>query len=144
MGELTAVVSRAPISNMEDPMRSVREVRAAAILVAVVAMALPLAAQSGSPKTPEQRKAAYEAHKGDFDYLLGDWEFTGTNRQYGKLRGYWSAARVGEGGQLLDEYRIVGDDAETYYVTYTVRSYNSSLDRWELVGLDTGSGLQNF
>lgn len=116
----------------------------AVLVVVLLASTLPLTAQSVAPKTPEQRKAAYEAHKGDFDYLLGDWEFTGTNRQYGKLHGYWSAARLVEGAQLIDEYRIVGDNAETYYVTHTIRSYNSSLDRWELVGLETGSGLQNF
>jgi hypothetical protein len=54
-----------------------------------------------------------------------------------------TGARLGDGAQLVDEYRVVGDNGETYYVTYTVRSYNSSLDRWELVGIDTGSGLQN-
>src|SRR5438105_2266640 len=117
----------------------------AAILVATVLLiVLPLAAQSTSQRTNEQKQALLNAHKADFDYLLGDWEFTGTNRQYGKFRGYWSAARLGDGAQLVDEYRVVGDNAETYYVTYTVRSYNASLDRWELVGIDTGSGLQNI
>ncbi len=113
------------------------------IAASLFAIALPLSAQSASERNAEQRKASYDAHKGDFDYLLGDWEFTGTNRQYGKIRGYWSAARLGDGAQLVDEYRVVGDSGETYYVTYTVRSYNASLDRWELVGIDTGSGLQN-
>jgi hypothetical protein len=114
--------------------------RAIQILTAgiLIAIALPTAAQ-----TNEQRKALVEKHKADFDYLLGDWQFTGTNKQYVKIRGYWSAARLGESSQLIDEYRVVGDNDETYYVTYTVRAYNASLDRWELVGLDTGSGLQN-
>jgi len=116
---------------------------AAIALSILFAIALSLPAQSANQKTADQRKALYDAHKGDFDYLLGDWEFTGSSRQYPKFRGYWSAARLGEGAQLLDEYRIVGDDDETYYVTYTVRSYNASLDRWELVGIDIGSGLQN-
>ncbi|MDQ2765810.1 MAG: hypothetical protein M3Y30_01525 [Gemmatimonadota bacterium] len=105
----------------------------------ILLVTLPSAAQQAN----EQRKALYDKHKGDFDYLLGDWEWSGTNKQYGKVRGYWSAARLGEGGQLIDEYRVVGDNDETYYVTYTVRSYNAFLDRWDLVGLDTGSGLQN-
>src|SRR5438270_14090303 len=91
-------------------------------------IALSLSAQSANQKTADQRKASYEAHKGDFDYLLGDWEFTGGSRQYPKFRGYWSAARLGEGAQLIDEYRIVRDNDETYYVTYTLRSYNASLD----------------
>jgi hypothetical protein len=85
----------------------------------------------------------FDAHKGDFDYLLGDWEFTAESKQYGAFRGYWSATRLDE-GQILDEYRIVGDNAETYYVTTTVRNYNSALGRWELIGADAGRGLQDF
>jgi hypothetical protein len=97
----------------------------------------------GAPaRTWEQITAAFEAHKGEFDYLLGDWEFTGTNQQYGKIRGYWSALRLDE-GQILDEYRVVGDAGETYYVTTTLRNYNGALDRWELVGADAGAGLQD-
>ena len=46
-------------------------------------------------------------------------------------------------GQILDEYRVTGDSGETYYVTTTVRSYNAALDRWELVGMDQGGGLQD-
>jgi hypothetical protein len=110
--------------------------------------ALPVAstsAQAPTPptRTPEQIQASYEAHKGDFDYLLGDWEFTAESKEYGKFRGYWSAARLDE-GQILDEYRVVGDKGETYYVTTSLRNYNSVLERWELVGADAGSGLQDF
>ena len=94
-----------------------RSLRYAAIsLGIVVVIALSLSAQSANQKTGDQKKALYDAHKGDFDYLLGDWQFTGTNRQYGKTQGYWSAARLGEGAQIIDEYRIAGDDGETYYV----------------------------
>ena len=46
-------------------------------------------------------------------------------------------------GQILDEYRVVGDKGETYYVASTLRSYNKVLDRWELVGMDAGNGLQD-
>jgi hypothetical protein len=41
-------------------------------------------------------------------------------------------------------YRIVGDSGETYYVTTTIRAYNAVLDRWELIGMDSGNGLQDF
>jgi hypothetical protein len=44
----------------------------------------------------------------EFDYLLGDWEFTSEDKEHGKLRGYWSAVKLAE-GQILDEYRVVGD-----------------------------------
>jgi hypothetical protein len=99
-----------------------------------------LAAQSGGQRTWEQIQAAFNAHKGDFDYLLGDWEFTAVSREYGQFRGYWSAVRLDE-GQILDEYRVTGDSGETYYVTTTLRNYNGALERWELVGADAGTGL---
>ncbi len=99
-------------------------------------------AQTPDKRTPQQMQASYEAHKGDFDYLLGDWEFTAVSREYGNFRGYWSAVRL-DGGQILDEYRIVGDKNETFYVTSTLRNYNKALDRWELVGMDAGNGLQD-
>ena len=83
-------------------------------------------------------------HLHDFDYLLGDWEFTSASREFGTGRGYWSAVRLAEGAQILDEYRVVGDNDETFYVTRTLRVYNAAADRWELVSTDTGSGLQNF
>ena len=79
----------------------------------------------------------------EFDYLLGDWEFTSEDKEHGKLRGYWSAVKLAE-GQILDEYRVVGDNGETYYVTSTLRNYNKFLARWELIGSEPGSGLQDF
>jgi hypothetical protein len=100
------------------------------------------AAQQENARSPEQMQAEHDKHKGEFDYLLGDWEFTGENKEYGKIRGYWSATRLDE-GQVLDEYRIVGDKGETYYVTTTLRNYNGALGRWELVSADAGTGLQD-
>ena len=81
-------------------------------------------------------------HAGDFDYLLGDWEFTSMSHDYGKGHGYWSAVRLPD-GQILDEYRVVGDKGETYYVSTTLRVYNAVLDQWELVSAEPGAGLQN-
>ncbi len=103
----------------------------------------PLAAQGTSKRTPEQIKASWDAHHADFDYLLGDWEFTSVNKEFGKLRGFWSAVRLAEGGQILDEYRVVGDASETLYVSATLRAYNAVLDRWELVSVEGATGLQN-
>ena len=91
----------------------------------------------------QEKAAVSAAHHGDFDYLLGDWEFTAENRQYGKFRGYWSAVRL-ENGSILDEYRIVDDNGESVYSTTTIRAYNAAADRWELIGMDGGSGLQDF
>ena len=65
------------------------------------------------------------------------------SREYGKSRGYWSAVRLAEGAQILDEYRVVGDSGRTLYVSNTLRSYNAVLDQWELVSTEGGTGLQN-
>jgi hypothetical protein len=110
------------------------------ILVAsLIFLISPLAAQT-TRRTGEQIDSSFAAHKGEFDYLLGDWEFTAVSKQWGQMRGYWSAVRLDE-GQIVDEYRVVGDSGETYYVTTTVRNYNGAAERWELVGADAGRGL---
>lgn len=110
---------------------------------AMLVPAMKSSAQNVPRRTPEQIKALYEMHRDDFNYLLGDWQFTAVSREYGDMRGFWSATRLDE-GQVLDEYRIVGDSGETYYVTTTIRAYNAVLDRWELIGMDSGNGLQDF
>ena len=111
-------------------------------MVLGVIIAPALSAQATGGRTAEQIRASYDAHHADFDYLLGDWEFTAVNRQYGTIRGFWSAVRLDD-GQVLDEYRVVGDSGQTYYVTRTLRAYNAVLDRWELVSTEGGTGLQN-
>lgn len=116
-----------------------------ASLLAVAVFALPSGDQEPAParKSPEEIRAAFEAHRGEFDYLLGDWRFTSVSREWGRGQGYWSAVALAE-GQVLDEYRIVGEDGETYFVTTTVRAYNAVLGRWELIGMDAGDGLHDF
>ena len=94
-----------------------------------------------------QAQPRLRAHQADFDYLLGDWEFTSVSKEYGTANGFWSAARFpdDEGGAIiLDEYRVVGDSGQTWYVTRTLRSYNANLDRWELISTNGASGLQDF
>lgn len=105
-------------------------------------MAAPLAAQTLPQKSAEEIRASFEAHRGEFDYLLGDWAFTADNKEWGKAHGYWSAVRLAD-GQILDEYRIVDDKDQTVYMTTTLRAWNAVLDRWDLVGTDAGRGLQD-
>jgi len=108
------------------------------LLAAMATLAPPLSAQA---------RPRLLAHQADFDYLLGDWEFTSVSKEYGAGRGFWSAVRLpdDEGGAVvLDEYRVVGDSGETYYVTRTLRAYNANLDRWELISTNGASGLQDF
>ena len=100
--------------------------------------------RAGEPVAPAAIRVRLAAHKGDFDYLLGDWEFDSNNRQYGKAHGYWSAARLAGHAQILDEFRIVGDSGQTYYVISTLRSYNALRDRWELVSVGNPNGLQDL
>ena len=113
------------------------------LLASIMLVAPPLTAQAVHQRTRQELKASYDAHQGDFDYLLGDWEFTSASREFGTGRGYWSAVRLAEGAQVLDEYRVVGDTGQTYYVTNTLRAYNAVLDQWELVSTEQGTGLQN-
>jgi hypothetical protein len=112
-------------------------------LVLLVIASLPLAAQAPASKTSEQLQTAYAEHRADFDYLLGDWEFTAVGQENGEFRGLWSAVRLAD-GQILDEFRVVGDAGETFYLTTTIRSYNAPLDRWDLIGMEQGNGLQDF
>src|SRR5256886_15458868 len=67
------------------------------VFAAGLTISSPLSAQTTARRSGEQILAAFNAHKGDFDYLLGDWEFTVTNPQYGTNRGYWSAVRLADG-----------------------------------------------
>ena len=112
-------------------------------LLLAVGLMSALSGQTSAKKTPEQLQALYDQHKGDFDYLLGDWQFTADNKQYGKSNGRWSAVRLAT-GQILDEYRLVDDKGATFYVTATIRNYDAIHDRWELIGMDDRNGLQDF
>lgn len=127
------------------PIAVVAAAGALAALASVSLLALSTAGEETPPArpTPEQLEAAIEAHRGDFDYLLGDWRYTADSREWGKYQGYWSAVALAE-GQILDEFRVVGDRGETLYVTTTLRAYNAFLGRWELIGTDGGGGLQDF
>ena len=94
-------------------------------------------------KSNEQIAALQKAHQHDFDYLLGDWEFTGENSK-GKFRGLWTAVRLPETGQIFDEFRLFSTTGDIF-VTTSWRAYNAIEDRWEIVSVDNrGTGLQNF
>lgn len=112
------------------------------VIVSMLFMAgMPAAAQT---KTQEQAEALYKQHKGEFDYLLGDWEIMTDHKEYGKTKGFWSAVRMAAGPEILDEYRLVGEKNETFYVSATFRCYNVQLERWELISAEAGRGLQDF
>jgi hypothetical protein len=112
------------------------------LLIGALFVALLTAQTPAKKKTEQELRASFDAHKGDFDYLLGEWEFTTVSKEHGPGKGFWTAVRLAT-GQILDEFRVVGDNRETWYVTSTMRSYNAGLDRWELVGMVEGGGLQD-
>lgn len=112
-------------------------------LIVIALAAASLSAQAPTKKSPEQLQALFDRHKGDFDYLLGDWQFVADNKQFGKSNGRWSCVKLAT-GQLVDEYRLVDDKGNTFYVTATIRNYNAQSDRWELIGMDDRNGLQDF
>ena len=119
--------------------------RYAARALAPLALAPAARAQTAADSArARQLRASWERHKGDFDYLLGDWTFTAQSKQWGRFHGLWSAVRLEGGGPILDEYRITGDSGQTFYVSTTLRSYNAAADRWELVSVDDGTGLRNI
>lgn len=96
-------------------------------LCAAAVLAEPLPAQTVARPSEEQIRANWEADRGDFDYLLGDWEFTSVSREHGPGQGYWSAVRLDD-GQIVDEYRVVGDTGQ--YVT-TTDAHGAALRRAE-------------
>ena len=60
------------------------------LLALCVSLSQTAGAQSGTTqsrpvKTGEQIEASFEAHKTEFDFLLGDWEFTAVNRENRRL-----------------------------------------------------------
>jgi hypothetical protein len=117
--------------------------RRLALLIGLFALLFASTPRSqSSAKTPEPLAAAFDAHKGDFDYLLGDWQFDAKSQEHGVYHGLWSAVRLTE-GQILDEFRVVGDNQQTIYLTTTIRAYNAAADRWDLIGMDQGNGLQD-
>lgn len=109
------------------------------VLIVVTVVCLSAVGQAPS-RTPEQLRASYEAHKNDFDFLLGDWEVT-VHSTRGIRHGYWSAIKL-ENGQILDEYRLVSDKGETELLLTTARNYNAILDQWELVNMNGRNGLE--
>lgn len=112
-------------------------------LLALVAVGTsPLLAQAPA-RTEAQVDSLLQAHKGDFDYLLGEWEFTSVSKEWGKGRGYWTAVRLGTSADILDEYRVVGDSGHTWVLLHTLRAYNAMLDQWELVSSDNTTGLKD-
>jgi hypothetical protein len=104
----------------------------------------PASASGRDTRTQQELRADYDAHHREFDYLLGDWEFTQTrpsNDGAVEFQGFWSATRSADGAIITDEFRIVDDSGRTMYVSTTLRSYSPIERRWNLVGIEPGAGV---
>jgi hypothetical protein len=115
-------------------------------IAALAAAVLPLATPTGSAiQTPAEGSAPSDAeHRAAFDYLLGDWEFDGERRtQAGwmKFKGYWPATRTPDSHSIVDEYRVVGDDGQTIYVTTTLRAFHPAEHRWSIVSIESSGAF---
>ncbi|MGH7636267.1 MAG: hypothetical protein ACREOK_01345 [Gemmatimonadaceae bacterium] len=125
-----------------NPMR-MKSIVPSIVVMLVLAFSSASAQRTSVPQlTGEQMAQRIAERKGDFDYLLGEWQFTTTNREFGPGKGVWTAVKL-DGGSILDEYRVVGDSGETWYHSVTLRSFNAPMNRWDLVSVEKGSGLMN-
>jgi len=85
-----------------------------------------------------------EIHRQAFDYLLGDWEFTGERMSANgkaKFRGYWTATRTPDNHSLIDEYRVVDDGGKTTYVTTTLRVFDPRDHKWRIASIERSGNL---
>ncbi|MBC7897601.1 MAG: hypothetical protein H7066_19435, partial [Cytophagaceae bacterium] len=126
-------------------MRCLHAIALAAVVTALGITAPVAHGQEDKAATAKRYKTLLEQHKGDFDYLLGDWRFTARNSEHGAFTGVWSAVRLATGGgaHVLDEYRVTSEQGETYFASSTLRVYNPAIDTWELVSVHETSGLQD-
>ena len=85
-----------------------------------------------------------EEHRKAFDYLLGDWEFTGERTSQNgrqKFRGYWTATRTPDNHALIDEYRVVDDAGHTLYITTTLRAFDPRDHKWRIASIERSGNL---
>jgi hypothetical protein len=85
-----------------------------------------------------------DEHRKAFDYLLGDWEFTGERTSQGgrqKFRGYWTATRTPDNHALIDEYRVVDDAGKTIYITTTLRAFDPRDHKWRIASIERSGNL---
>ena len=82
---------------------------------------------------------------GMFDFLLGDWTFTGMRKTSSgvsrPIRGLWSARKSADGPLITDEFRIVNDSGRTTYVSTTWRAIQPQEQRWTIIGIEPYVGV---
>lgn len=85
---------------------------------------------------------------GDFDFLLGAWEFTFQSRNDDgsfapPFKGHWVFSKKATGGQgvLIEDHFRPDDPSGVWDAgTWTYRAYNPERKLWEMQGIDTRRG----
>lgn len=84
---------------------------------------------------------------GDYDALIGLWEFTFQSRQQdgsfgAPFKGHWAFEKKGDGGIIEDRWRPDNPTAPMGSSLYTYRVFDPELKIWRLVGANSrGGGL---
>lgn len=104
--------------------------RTGSFSLALILMPCLLWAQSPSPLPPPPPEAS------QFDYLLGDWTYTGVWRTPNGERhgvGTWTARKAFDGFGVVDEWRILdAPGGNTVYLGTTSRVYSAAKGHWDM------------
>ena len=95
-------------------------------------------------QAPSSTTISDEVDRQAFDYLLGDWEFTGERAgENGRsmFHGYWTATRTPGSHSLVDEFRVVDDAEKTLYVTTTLRAFDPRDHKWRIASIERSGNL---
>lgn len=119
-----------------------RAIAAAAVLIMSLLTPSRGASQDKPSASDQQQKIiAYFCENRDmFDFLLGEWSFVGT-RGPRQIQGVWTFVKSPDGPLVLDEFRMQDTAGRTAYVSTTVRVLSPAEMRWNIVGLEPGTGL---
>ena len=105
----------------------------------------PVAGAQNSAASQEEAVAYLCSSQGMFDFLLGDWRFTGTRKTRDgttrSIHGLWSATKSADGPLVTDEFRILDDSGKTTYVSTTWRAIQPMQKRWAIIGIEPYNGV---
>lgn len=127
---------------------------AAAIAAGAQAPATPPAAVSRQIGLPDTSGASFDVADsarakgapGDWDFLVGMWQFRFQSRRNGALwnpafSGHWTASRKRSANAMVeDHWRSDNPTTTMDDGTWTYRVYNPRRKLWEMQGVDSGSG----
>lgn len=99
----------------------------------VVILAIGLVLQSGTLAQTASMTVSTEGSEHDFDFLLGNWDFTAESRLPGlppTYTGRWTFERTGNGALVEDDFMAVDELGVRRYLGVTVRAFDATTKRW--------------